>query len=73
MLSKLSGLSVAAQIASAAYYGPGPIFNGDCSNFNGENGCTSGSQTKYPDEWSKRSFQTWLKDGPDSEKWKPEY
>jgi hypothetical protein len=45
----------------------------DCSNFNGDTGCTSGQQTRYPDDWSKRSFQTFLKDGPDAHLYKPEY
>lgn len=45
----------------------------DCSNFNGDVGCTGGQQTRYPDEWSKRSFQTFLKDGPDAHLYKPEY
>ena len=29
----------------------------DCSNFNGEYGCTSG-QHEYPTSWDSRSFQT---------------
>ena len=74
MLSKLSSATLAANLVSAAYYGPSKYdLKDDCSNFNGETGCTSGQQTRYPDEYSKRAFQTYLKDGPDSEKWKPEY
>lgn len=32
----------------------------DCSNFNGEMGCSSGTATTYPDTWAERSFQTFL-------------
>ena len=45
----------------------------DCSNFNGNVGCTDGEQTRYPDDWAKRSFQTFLKDGPDAHMYKDEY
>ena len=45
----------------------------DCSNFNGNVGCTDGKQTRYPDDWAKRSFQTFLKDGPDAHMYKDEY
>ena len=47
--------------------------NDDCDNFNYQTGCTSGDQTRYPDEWSKRSFQTFRKDGPDAHLYKDEY
>ena len=76
MLSKISALSV----VGASYSGKGgygsEIFytlKEECSNFNGHVGCTSGQQTRYPDDWSKRSFQTFLKDGPDAHLYKPGY
>ena len=55
---------LAAAAANSAFLQP---FDDDCSNFNGNVGCTDGQQTRYPDEWSKRSFQTFMKDGPDSD------
>ena len=80
MLAKLSAISLATQSVRASYSGKGGYgsemkqnFNDDCSNFNGNVGCTDGQQTRYPDEWSKRSFQTFLKDGPDARMYKPEY
>lgn len=48
------GIAAVATIASAA----------DCSNFNGEMSCKSGSQTTYPDDWAQRSFQTFLPGSP---------
>jgi hypothetical protein len=45
----------------------------ECDNFNGHVGCTSGEQTNYPDDWSKRAFQTFLKDGVDAHMYKPSY
>ena len=34
--------------------------NQDCSNFNGEMGCSSGQITTNPADWAQRSFQTAL-------------
>jgi hypothetical protein len=74
MLSKIASTSLAVTMATSVTQGHGYHGIGaDCSNFNGDTGCTSGTQTRYPDEWSKRSFQTFLKDGPDSHMYKPEY
>ena len=63
MLSKLqiSTLAVGTIFANNSpkfsYHGyEGPNVNEDCSNFNGNVGCTDGQQVRYPDEWSKRSF-----------------
>ena len=42
----------------------------DCSNFNGEMGCSSGSATTNPADWEGRSFQTPL---PGDPYYKPEY
>ena len=59
---KLSTLLLAAGHATSPDFKSAPLFPGylspdeECSNFNGEVGCTSGDQTRYPDEWSKRSF-----------------
>jgi hypothetical protein len=36
----------------------------DCSNFNSEMGCLSGTTTTYPDDWAQRSFQTFLPGDP---------
>ena len=52
------------------YYGP---VQDDCSNFNGHVGCTDGQQTRYPDDWSNRAFQTFMKDGVDAHMYRPEY
>lgn len=41
-----------------------PQANEDCSNFNGEMGCASGSTTTNPSDWAKRSFQTPLPGDP---------
>jgi hypothetical protein len=38
--------------------------NDDCSFFQNL-GCTGGTDTRYPDDWADRAFQTWL---PGSEK-----
>lgn len=78
MLSKLSTASLVVAHAAASeerrsyhgYYGP---VQDDCSNFNGHVGCTDGQQTRYPEEWSKRAFQTFLEDGVDAHMYKPEY
>ena len=76
MLSKISTM---AGLAGASYSGHGGYgseqqgLKDDCSNFNGNLGCTDGSQTRYPDDWSKRSFQTFIKDGPDAHMYKPGY
>ena len=66
MLSKIAPLALSASVADASFSGHGQynLSHGsgfadpkdDCSNFNGSVGCTSGSQTRYPDEWAKRSF-----------------
>jgi hypothetical protein len=71
----LSKFSLATSVASASFYGHNyqASPNDDCSNFNGNVGCTSGDQTRYPDEWSKRAFQTFLPDGVDAHMYKPEY
>ena len=75
----LSKISLVAGFASASYSGHGGYGEevippkDDCNNFNGDMGCKDGQQTRYPDDWSKRSFQTFLKDGPDSHMYKPEY
>lgn len=42
----------------------------DCSNFQGEMGCSSGSVTKNPEDWANRSFQTFL---PGDSQYKKEY
>jgi len=42
----------------------------DCSNFQGEMGCKSGTQTTNPPEWAERSFQTFL---PGDPMYKPSY
>lgn len=42
----------------------------DCSNFNGEMGCTGGQVTRNPDDWANRSFQTFL---PGDEQYKDAY
>jgi hypothetical protein len=47
-----------------------PQTNEDCSNFNGEMGCASGSTTTYPADWANRSFQTYLEGDA---LYKPEY
>lgn len=79
MFSKISGLSLTASLASASYSGHGGYgselreLRDDCSNFNGHVGCTSGSQTNYPADWSSRAFQTFLKDGVDAHMYKPSY
>jgi len=79
MLSKLSSASLLLSSGVVAAAEEKPSYHGyhgvgdDCSNFNGHVGCTDGQQTRYPDEWSKRSFQTFLKDGVDSHMYKPEY
>lgn len=81
MLSKLSVTSFMLAQASAdatserrSYHGYyGPAVQDDCSNFNGHVGCTDGQQTRYPDDWSQRAFQTFLKDGVDAHMYKPEY
>ena len=74
MLSKFSaslGMAAASEVFS--YHGYTGQYQDDCSNFNGHVGCTSGSQTRYPDDWSKRAFQTFRKDGPDAHMYKEEY
>ena len=71
MLSKLSTISLLASVQAHSLFGLDS--QDDCSNFNGNVGCKDGQQTRYPDEWSKRSFQTFLKDGPDAHMYKPEY
>ena len=81
MFTKIAPLALSASIAEASFSGHGKYNlshgssdpKGDCSNFNGSVGCTSGTQTRYPDEWAKRSFQTFLKDGPDAHLYKPGY
>jgi len=47
-----------------------PIFSEDCSNFNGEYGCMSGTQTQYPSDWANRKFQTPPRNDP---KWQESY
>ncbi len=42
----------------------------DCSNFNGEYSCKSGSQTQYPSDWINRKFQTPPRNDP---QWKESY
>lgn len=79
MITRISALSLATNYVKASYSGKGygtEIFTNlkeDCFNFNGEVGCTDGKQTRYPDDWSKRAFQTFLKDGPDAAMYKPQY
>lgn len=34
------------------------VFCEDCSNWNGEQACQSGSQTENPPDWANRAFQT---------------
>lgn len=65
-------MSASAEFSYHGYTGPANLKD-DCSNFNGHVGCTSGDQTRYPDDWSKRAFQTFLKDGPDAHMYKDEY
>ena len=70
----LSKFSLTASVASAAFYGHNyEAYGADCSNFNGHVGCTSGSQTNYPADWSSRAFQTFLEDGVDAHMYKPSY
>ena len=69
MLSKFAAATSMMGVAHTSYHGYHAV-NDDCSNFNGDTGCTSGTQTRYPDDWSKRSFQTFLKDGPDAHMYK---
>jgi len=64
----LSKLSLATAVAQAYYQG-----NEECGNFNGNVGCKGGDDTRYPDDWSKRAFQTFLEDGPDAHMFKKEY
>lgn len=74
MLSKLAPTaSIAATVSAYSVPPQKASFDDDCSNFNGGVGCTDGQQTRYPDDWSKRSFQTFLKDGPDAALYKDEY
>ena len=73
MLSKFTTVSLAVKIAAGGYYGPAKPLNDDCGNFNGETGCPSGDQTRYPDEYKQRAFQTYLKDGPDADKYREEF
>jgi len=69
-----SKLSLATSVASAGFYGHNyKDVNDECSNFNGNVGCKGGDDTRYPDEWSKRAFQTFLPDGVDKDMYKPEY
>ena len=42
----------------------------DCSSFQPEMGCRSGQETRNPDDWAQRSFQTPL---PGDPYYKPEY
>lgn len=42
----------------------------DCSSFQNEMGCKSGTQTTNPPEWAERSFQTFLPGDPN---YKPEF
>jgi len=80
MLSKISAASLAASVVDASYSGHGGYgsdiyyqLKDDCSNFNDHTGCTDGQQTRYPDDYGKRAFQTFLKDGVDSHMYRPEY
>ena len=76
MLSKLSTASFVLYASAEdkfCYHGRCAPVNDDCSNFNGNVGCKDGQQTRYPDEWNKRAFQTFLKDGPDAHMYKDEY
>jgi hypothetical protein len=74
MLSKLApAASIAATVSAYSVPDQSASYDDDCSNFNGNLGCTDGQQTRYPDDWSKRSFQTFLKDGPDAALYKDEY
>ena len=69
-----SKLSIATSVASAGFYGHNyKDVNDECSNFNGNVGCKGGDDTRYPDDWSKRAFQTFLPDGVDKDMYKPEY
>jgi alpha-amylase len=53
----LSKISLATSLAQASFYGHNfESLGDDCSNFNGNVGCKSGQDTRYPDDWSKRAF-----------------
>ena len=69
-----SKISLATSVAQASFYGHNfQAYGDDCSNFNGHVGCKGGQDTRYPDEWSNRAFQTFLPEGVDAHMYKPEY
>ena len=51
-------------VPHASFGNNATIPNDDCSFFQNL-GCQNGSDTRYPDDWADRAFQTWL---PGSEK-----